>query len=246
MNDFFSTHESIVAATAPGRMDVMGGIADYSGSLLLQMPTKQTTTVTIQKRNDGAFHFRTQVTKKKTADFTIHLSAIKDMSLIAPRPIIPPLLRGARPAHALACPLAPPTHTHHRPPRRQRPYSHSHVPPGQKELPHPLPSTPANYECLTHPHTLTIAKRRAPRVCAPGLAHILVWGGSCGFPGSVLIPPCDQALVPALSLSQLSPFKQLPFRTTNSPGMIGASSRPPCPSIVMSHRRSLSYPSRLN
>ena len=66
MNDLFSTEEKIISATAPGRMDVMGGIADYSGSLLLEMPIKQTTTVSIQKRNDGVFNFRTQITKKKT------------------------------------------------------------------------------------------------------------------------------------------------------------------------------------
>src|SRR6185295_2914069 len=81
MNDLFSQEEQIISATAPGRIDVMGGIADYSGSLLLQMPIKQTTTVSIQKRNDGVFIFRTQVTKKKSADFTIHLSSLKDKSL---------------------------------------------------------------------------------------------------------------------------------------------------------------------
>ena len=35
----------VFIGTAPGRMDVMGGIADYSGSLLLQMPILQKTTV---------------------------------------------------------------------------------------------------------------------------------------------------------------------------------------------------------
>lgn len=30
--------EDLVVARAPGRLDVMGGIADYSGSLVLQMP----------------------------------------------------------------------------------------------------------------------------------------------------------------------------------------------------------------
>ena len=50
MNDLFSKDGQIISATAPGRMDVMGGIADYSGSLLLQMPIKQTTTVSIQKK----------------------------------------------------------------------------------------------------------------------------------------------------------------------------------------------------
>jgi L-arabinokinase len=38
---------------ASGRMDVMGGIADYSGSLLLQKAISQKTTTTLSIRNDG-------------------------------------------------------------------------------------------------------------------------------------------------------------------------------------------------
>jgi L-arabinokinase len=81
MSDFFSTDEAVISATAPGRMDVMGGIADYSGSLLLQIPIKQTTVVSIQKRNDGVFNFHTQITKKKTDDFTINVSDLVNKSL---------------------------------------------------------------------------------------------------------------------------------------------------------------------
>ena len=103
MNDLFSTEEKIISATAPGRMDVMGGIADYSGSLLLQMPIKQTTTVSIQKRNDGVFHFRTQITKKKTNDFIIHLSAIKDNSLIEAGKIIKSVVGGDWAVYVLGC-----------------------------------------------------------------------------------------------------------------------------------------------
>ena len=103
MNDLFSKEEKIIAATAPGRMDVMGGIADYSGSLLLQMPIKQTTTVGIQERKDGVFHFRTQVTKKKTADFLIHLSAIKDRSLIDAGKIIKSVVGGDWAVYVLGC-----------------------------------------------------------------------------------------------------------------------------------------------
>ncbi len=36
-----------------GRLDVMGGIADYSGSLVLQMPIRENTTVKISKRSDN-------------------------------------------------------------------------------------------------------------------------------------------------------------------------------------------------
>ena len=103
MNDLFSTEEKIISATAPGRMDVMGGIADYSGSLLLQMPIKQTTTVSIQKRNDGVFHFRTQITKKKMNDFIIHLSAIKDNSLIEAGNVIRSVVGGDWAVYVLGC-----------------------------------------------------------------------------------------------------------------------------------------------
>src|SRR5258705_4420865 len=103
MNDFFSTEEQIISATAPGRMDVMGGIADYSGSLLLQMPIKQTTTAGIQKRSDGVFNFRTQITKEKTEDFIIHLSAIKDISLIEAGKIIRSVIGGDWAVYVLGC-----------------------------------------------------------------------------------------------------------------------------------------------
>ena len=34
-------------AKAPGRLDFLGGVADYSGSLVLQTPTRATTKVAI-------------------------------------------------------------------------------------------------------------------------------------------------------------------------------------------------------
>lgn len=36
--DFFDPAQPIVAARAPGRLDLMGGIADYSGALVLELP----------------------------------------------------------------------------------------------------------------------------------------------------------------------------------------------------------------
>jgi L-arabinokinase len=50
---FFSPDQVYVEASAPGRLDVMGGIADYSGSLVLQKAIKQITTVAIALRHDG-------------------------------------------------------------------------------------------------------------------------------------------------------------------------------------------------
>ncbi|XP_019707924.1 L-arabinokinase [Elaeis guineensis] len=45
----FNWEEEIYVARAPGRLDVMGGIADYSGSLVLQMPIREACHVAVQK-----------------------------------------------------------------------------------------------------------------------------------------------------------------------------------------------------
>jgi len=46
---FFDSNRKIYVARAPGRLDVMGGIADYSGSLVLQMPIAEATFAAVQK-----------------------------------------------------------------------------------------------------------------------------------------------------------------------------------------------------
>lgn len=45
----FNWEEDIFVTRAPGRLDVMGGIADYSGSLVLQMPIREACHVAVQK-----------------------------------------------------------------------------------------------------------------------------------------------------------------------------------------------------
>ena len=37
LKDFFGARGEIYVSRAPGRLDLMGGIADYSGSLVLQL-----------------------------------------------------------------------------------------------------------------------------------------------------------------------------------------------------------------
>jgi galactokinase len=46
---FFEKGTDIFVSRAPGRLDVMGGIADYSGSLMLEMPIREATKVAVQK-----------------------------------------------------------------------------------------------------------------------------------------------------------------------------------------------------
>src|SRR5919112_718738 len=48
----FDPRAELFVARAPGRLDVMGGIADYSGSLVLELPTAEATLVALQ-RDEG-------------------------------------------------------------------------------------------------------------------------------------------------------------------------------------------------
>ncbi|KAF2283531.1 hypothetical protein GH714_011857 [Hevea brasiliensis] len=47
----FNWEEHIFVTRAPGRLDVMGGIADYSGSLVLQMPIREACHVAVQRNH---------------------------------------------------------------------------------------------------------------------------------------------------------------------------------------------------
>ncbi len=49
LRDFFDFKSDVFIARAPGRLDVMGGIADYSGSLVLEMPIAEATVAAVQK-----------------------------------------------------------------------------------------------------------------------------------------------------------------------------------------------------
>jgi L-arabinokinase len=46
--DFFDPHRTLLVTRAPGRLDVMGGIADYSGSVVLELPLAVATWVAVQ------------------------------------------------------------------------------------------------------------------------------------------------------------------------------------------------------
>lgn len=48
----FSEGSEIYVSRAPGRLDVMGGIADYSGSLVLEMPIREAALVALQKKDE--------------------------------------------------------------------------------------------------------------------------------------------------------------------------------------------------
>jgi len=49
---FFDSGESVWVGRAPGRLDVTGGIADYSGSVVLETPIANAAVVAVQRRPD--------------------------------------------------------------------------------------------------------------------------------------------------------------------------------------------------
>ena len=56
---FFRRDLPVVVTRAPGRLDLMGGIADYSGSLVLQMPLAVATLVAAQLQEEPCITVRT-------------------------------------------------------------------------------------------------------------------------------------------------------------------------------------------
>jgi len=53
LTGFFARADQWVLARAPGRLDVMGGIADYSGSLVLEQPLAEAALVAAARTDDG-------------------------------------------------------------------------------------------------------------------------------------------------------------------------------------------------
>jgi len=58
---FTAEPEEITRASAPGRLDVMGGVADYSGALVLQMPIAEQTHAALARRADGTIRVRSEM-----------------------------------------------------------------------------------------------------------------------------------------------------------------------------------------
>ena len=50
--DFFDPRKPVTLTRAPGTLDLMGGIADYSGALVLEMPIAAATWVAAQPSDD--------------------------------------------------------------------------------------------------------------------------------------------------------------------------------------------------
>lgn len=78
LRDLFDKKSDIFVTRAPGRLDVMGGIADYSGSLVLEMPIAEATLAAIQKSDDNKIKIVSlHVGSNKSSVFEMKLSDLE-------------------------------------------------------------------------------------------------------------------------------------------------------------------------
>ncbi|KAK1316562.1 L-arabinokinase [Acorus calamus] len=76
--------EEIFVARAPGRLDVMGGIADYSGSLVLQMPIREACHVAVQRNPPSKHKLWKHALARQNADEPTPVSYGSELSNRAP------------------------------------------------------------------------------------------------------------------------------------------------------------------
>ena len=73
--NLFDKNADIFVTRAPGRLDVMGGIADYSGSLVLEMPIAEATLVALQTSSEPVLKIISlSETEKPSLDFEMPLA----------------------------------------------------------------------------------------------------------------------------------------------------------------------------
>ncbi|MGY1659616.1 galactokinase [Geodermatophilus sp. SYSU D00705] len=71
--EFFVPSRPVHVARAPGRLDVMGGIADYSGAMVLELPLAAATLVAVQEADDAAITVRSPAAPEFGADAEVHV-----------------------------------------------------------------------------------------------------------------------------------------------------------------------------
>jgi L-arabinokinase len=83
LRGFFSPTEPVIVSRAPGRLDVMGGIADYSGSLVLQLPIAEAACVAMQLTGAPEWAIASLPTQQAAEPRVVSLDANQVRSLLA-------------------------------------------------------------------------------------------------------------------------------------------------------------------
>lgn len=73
--ELFDSKSDLIVSRAPGRLDVMGGIADYSGSHVLEMPIAEATFAAVQLNSERTLNIVTLLDdERRHLSFTMSLS----------------------------------------------------------------------------------------------------------------------------------------------------------------------------
>ena len=73
--ELFNADSDVIVSRAPGRLDVMGGIADYSGSLVLEFPIAEATFAAVQLNTERQLNIVTMLDEEpRYSSFTMPLS----------------------------------------------------------------------------------------------------------------------------------------------------------------------------
>ncbi|MGY1635526.1 galactokinase [Geodermatophilus sp. SYSU D00742] len=83
--DFFARARPVHVGRAPGRLDVMGGIADYSGAMVLELPLAAATLVAVQEADDAAITVRSPA----AAEFGGDAEVTVPLDVLAPGGAVP-------------------------------------------------------------------------------------------------------------------------------------------------------------
>ena len=93
----------IFIGRAPGRLDVMGGIADYSGSLVLQLPIAEACFVAICKNDSGVYRVSSAAGITSTYAFELPVSELAVDSYVQARALFEGKEGGDWAAYVLGC-----------------------------------------------------------------------------------------------------------------------------------------------
>jgi L-arabinokinase len=74
--ELFHTDADLIVTRAPGRLDVMGGIADYSGSHVLEYPIAEATFAAVQLNAEQTLNIVTLLPAEAPRSFTMSLSLL--------------------------------------------------------------------------------------------------------------------------------------------------------------------------
>jgi L-arabinokinase len=85
IQDLFAGCDELVLARAPGRLDLMGGIADYSGALVLEMPTREAALVVAARAPDRRIRALSlgRDGEDRAPDFAADLQEVEDAGAFA-------------------------------------------------------------------------------------------------------------------------------------------------------------------